>query len=93
MDQTARERLGQLGKSKDIKQNAIARLNKIHPGQPGSRQIRKLQKEIRALRSKIEGIRNNQECRIAQTIAGKATRKKGQAPGTWHTRRPRPKTW
>ena len=80
MDQTAQERLEQLGKSKDIKQNAIARLNRIHPGQPNSRQARKLQKEIRALNSKIEGIRNNQECRIAQTIAGKAARKKGQAP-------------
>ena len=80
MDQTAQERLEQLGESKDIKQNAIARLNKIHPGQPGSRQIRKLQKEIRALNSKIEGIRNNQECRIARTIANKAARKKGQAP-------------
>ena len=80
MDQTAQERLEQLGKGKDIKQNAIARLNKIHPGRPNSRQIQKLQKEIRALNQKVEGIRNNQECRIARTIAGKAARKKGQTP-------------
>ncbi len=80
MDHTAQERLEQLGKSKNIKQNAIARLNKIHPGRPNSRQIQKLRKEIRALNKKIEGIRNNQECRIARTIANKAARKKGQTP-------------
>ena len=80
MDQAAQERLEQLGKNREDRYQAIARLNKIHPGQPNSRQIRKLRKEIRALNQKVEGIRNNQECRIARTIAGKAARKKGQAP-------------
>ena len=53
---------------------------RMHPGRPVSRQARKLQKEIRTLNQKVEGIQNNQECRIARTIAGKAARKKGKAP-------------
>ena len=80
INQTAQERLEQLDQTKEDRYQAIARLTRMHPGRPGSRQIRKLRKEIRALNKKIEGIRNNQECRIAQTIANKATRKKGQAP-------------
>ena len=80
MDQTARERLEQLSQARDDRYKGIARMNRMHPGQPETRQMRKLRKEIRALNKKIEGIRSNQECRIAQTIAGKAARKRGQAP-------------
>ncbi len=79
MDQPAQERLEQLGQAKDDRYQAIARLTRINPSRPGSRQVRKLRKEIQALNQKVEGIRNNQECRIARTIADKAARKKGQA--------------
>ena len=80
IDQTVQERLEQLGQAREERYQAIARLTRMHPGRPSSRQVGKLRKEIRALNQKVEGIRNNQECRIAQTIANKATRKKGQAP-------------
>ena len=80
MDRTAQERLEQLGQDRDDRYQAIARLTRMHPGRRGSRQTRKLRKEIRAVNQKVEGIRNNQECRIARTIAGKAARKKGQEP-------------
>ena len=75
MDQAAQERLEQLGQDRDDRYQAIARLARMHPGRPDSRQIRKLRKEIRAVNQKAEGIRNNQECRIARTIAGKVSGK------------------
>ena len=75
IDTAAQERLEQLGKAKEDRYQAIAKLTRMHPGRPESRQTRKLRKEIGALNSKTEGVRNNQECRIAQAIAAKVSGK------------------
>ena len=71
MDQPSTARLEQLSRKKDARYQAIARLKRINPGPTESRHTRKLRKEIRALDRKIEGLRNNQECRIARNIANK----------------------
>ena len=71
MDQLSTARLGQLNQKRATKYQAIARLKKLNPGTKESRQAGKLRKEVRALDRKIEGLQNNQECRIARTIANK----------------------
>ena len=71
MDRPSTARLEQLSRKKNARYRAIARLKRINPGPNESRHTRKLRKEIRALDRKIEGLRNDQECRIARTIANK----------------------
>ena len=71
MDQLSTARLGQLNQKRATKYQAIARLKRLNPEPRESRQAGKLRKEVQALDRKTEGLRNDQECRIARTIADK----------------------